>query len=65
MPAARKRKVASADDAAPAVEGATEEKTVTKHESGDVKMLTIEACKSWYVADLLTFPEIRPFFYLS
>lgn len=64
MPAARKRKVASADEAAPAAEGASEEKTVTKHESGDVKKLTIEACKSWYVADLLTFSDIRTSSYL-
>jgi hypothetical protein len=58
MPAARKRKVATADEAAPAAEEATEVKSVAKHESGDVKKVTIEACKSWYVANLLTFPEI-------
>jgi hypothetical protein len=58
MPAARKRKVASADEAAPVAEEATEEKSVTKHESGDVMKLTIEACKSWYVTRILPFPEI-------
>jgi hypothetical protein len=59
MPAARKRKVATADEAASAAEGATEEKSVAKHESGDVKKLTIEACKSWYDENLPSFPDVH------